>query len=133
MRRIGVIWIALLALACLSCKSGNGPDDPKDLEITYPRGGETFTVGQKVTITWKASDKIVSVFFKLSTHPDSGWTQAIKLQSIPAENGSWDWTIGAEEWPARPPYPSSLCRIKILDYETLGSTYADSCAAFTVN
>jgi hypothetical protein len=114
--RIGGIWIALFALMCLFCNSGNGPDEPKDLEITYPKGGETFTVGQKVTVTWNAAATVSTIYFKLSTDNGATWTQSVNANSIDASAGSYEWAVGSEYWPANPAYPSDQCMLKILEY-----------------
>ena len=105
------------ALSCLICDSIEGPNgETKDLEITYPKGGETFSVGQKVTIQWSAAATVTTIYFKLSTDGGSTWTESVNKNSINASDKSYEWTVGSEYWPANPSYPSNQCKLKILEY-----------------
>ncbi len=58
--------------------------------VTNPKGGETYTVGQKINITW-TSCNVQNVFI--------GWRQGGHDQGLfsetptPASNGSYQWTV----------------------------------------
>jgi hypothetical protein len=121
------------ALLFLGCDSGtNDPTDSMTLAIPS-KGGKTFNVGDTVTVSWKPNSSISSVYFKMTTNPDSGWNETIINGSVPATDGQWKWVVGNEYFKQKISYPSNKCKMKILDYETLGATYRDSTGYFTVN
>ena len=66
------------------------PNDPASITITNPIGGETFTPGQTVSITW-TSCNVDNVFI--------GWAQGGHDKGLFSENptsasqGSYQWTV----------------------------------------
>ena len=94
----------------------------KYLVLMYPAtswGGDYFTVGDTIPVTWRAaSDKVSSVRVQLST--DGGMLyQDILTSSIPPPVQSTKWVVGSEQG-YNFAYPSKLCRIKIRDYNNVG-------------
>jgi hypothetical protein len=74
------------------------------LMLTSPNGGESWTVDATETISW-LFDSISDV--KLEVSHDDGATWSTIVASMPASNGSYDWTVTGPG--------SSRCWIKISD------------------
>ena len=128
------------ALLIAMCDPGPDPDrcaisDPdKLIEITYPRGGESFRHGQDVKIQWKADTldlSSIGIQYSLNGGP---W-RFVSGNSIPIiPDGSeaacmeYKWKIGGE-WEEEGEYepgeyslPDSA-RIRIFDYQDQQGTY----------
>jgi hypothetical protein len=104
----------------------------KYIVISYPTGGETFKVGNTVTIRFKAcADKVSSLRFKLSA--DNGASFGDMLTgSVNPSLTSFDWVVGSEPGPDAPfAYPSSTCILQIRDYT--GAPYWANTGVFTVS
>jgi hypothetical protein len=81
-RRWNTIFFLLLAL-CLAV-SGQG------LQINSPAGGEAFTAGQSVTITWSSSSGIDNVSLSFSFDAMKNWDAIVG--STP-NTGSYTWIV----------------------------------------
>ena len=127
-----LVQLLSLSVVCLAvfmtCDNGTGPTPPaKTLEIVAPKGGESYKVGQTVTIKWKINDatKISSVGIKLS--PDNGKTIPnidLETSSIFPPTDSFSWTITSDQ-------ASTQCVIKVYDY--LDKSINDQSGVFTVS
>jgi len=127
------MFIAALAVCGLliGCNKANNPvqtpPTPKPLELLYPKGGESLTVGDIDTVKWRINDttKISSVMAKLSI--DTGKTYDVVITSsgsvFPPQT-SVPWTITGTQ-------VSTQCKIKIYDY--LDQSINDQSGAFTVH
>ncbi|MDD5110241.1 MAG: Ser-Thr-rich GPI-anchored membrane family protein [Patescibacteria group bacterium] len=64
------------------------------ITVLTPNGGETWTKGEKVTITWSAPKDITSVNIRLavSGNPDSQNFNAAIASGVP-NTGSYSWTV----------------------------------------
>ena len=100
----GVICAIVIATQCKS--STNPPPPPPTLELLYPKGGQSFKVGDTVLIKWSIHDtnqvKSVGISYSL----DNGRTFP-GTQIIPSDTGSHGsttypdvdcrWIIGARD------------------------------------
>lgn len=70
------------------------PPQPRHILVTSPNGGETFTAGERVTITfttsgtWQPGD---SVRLEYCTGLDAVWRQVPGAENVAYEAGSFDW------------------------------------------
>jgi hypothetical protein len=102
--RIGLILIgaAQILIGCGEDAAGPAVDPDAQLILLEPKGGETFRVGDSVSVRWKAQGKgleeISSVTVSFS--PDSGSTWiSLKNGSIAVGDAQWGdygWRIPAE-------------------------------------
>lgn len=93
------------------------------VEITSPNGGQTFTAGDEVTITWDSTnvDKVTLMYETGSTN---------NIATNVANTNSYDWTVDIGNMM---PGTEKDVKIKIIAYETgVGSVQDTSDAAFTV-
>jgi hypothetical protein len=80
---------------------------PPSVGVTFPNGGEVFTPGADVTITWNQNDNVgvVSDSIYYSTDGGSAW--------VPVWGGgattSYGWTV--------PATPSTTCRVKVVAFD----------------
>lgn len=95
------------------------PSSPASLAVTYPNGGETFTAGEKITVTWKSCNISNSVGVTLSGFPYpsdrqffvGSWgsaTNGTQIVTIPSNVTSGKYVMnistppesnpGAEDW-----------------------------------
>jgi hypothetical protein len=107
----------------------------KYIVVTFPTTGQTFSVGQTVTITWKDTPaKLSSIRITLSTDGGkSGFsTGDILAQSISDLSiKSYSWVIGSEPGAGAPfSYPSSQCILRVSDYIT--KEFYDVSSTFSV-
>ncbi len=67
------------------------------LRVTYPNGGEAFTVGQAITVTWAANeDSINRVEIFLSPDEGETWYSITPNGSVNAGEAGWEayqWTV----------------------------------------
>lgn len=101
-----LLLIAVIA-SFLSCDT-NGPQQeectPIDVpvEIVYPRGGETFSVGDTVTIKWKAVRAVANPV-SIAVFTDSGKTHTMLVDTaVVVPDGDvacmkHEWIIGVNE------------------------------------
>jgi hypothetical protein len=95
------------------------------VKITFPNGGETFNVGDKIRISWEATEKTA---FNL------GWTTGPgslnSIQSINSPSARYlDWTVNVDNLL---PGQSRQIKIDILSYPQSGIFTDQSDAFFTV-
>jgi hypothetical protein len=137
--------VAVLAgLLCLRCSEPDAdacPDDGKQILLTYPKGGETFRIGDSLRVKWKLCNagltEINAVDPMLS--PDSGKTWCFLQQSsIPVGDrsfGNYAWkipdSIGLQgRWFSLK--NNSKCRIKVEQYTPLSDSQVSIGNIFTI-
>jgi len=81
------------------------------IQLTSPNGGESFVAGTVDTIKW-TSTNITNVKLEYTTNGGTDW--ATIIESTPASNGSYAWTI--------PNTPSIQCKVKISDVDNTSIT-----------
>jgi hypothetical protein len=59
------------------------------IRVITPNGGEKYTEGDPINISWTASSDLASVTISYSTNAGSSWTQIIS--GVPALSGSYQW------------------------------------------
>ena len=91
------------------------------ITVTAPNGGENFTVGANMTVTWSSSGVTGNVDILLSTN--SGGTFPVTLTSATANDGSETIVV--------PNNPSTQCQVRVVDTNT-GTIMDDSNADFTI-
>jgi len=90
------------------------------ITVTYPNGGETWTVGTTQTITWTSQGSVGNVNIDLSTNGGTNWTN---LVSNTVNDGSQTVTV--------PNTPSSTCRVRVQEPD--GSPSDTSNNNFTIS
>lgn len=99
---------------------GSAESFEKSIELTYPTGGEEFSIGDTISITWN-SVLVQNVFIEYSIDEGEHWTDIVA--SHDADLGSYRWGI--------PDAPSNQCFIRIFD--TFDLTINDrNVAPFTI-
>lgn len=95
---------ALVIYNAQSSDGSGGPIDlPPNVNLTYPVGGERFTVGSSLRISWSASDDKGIQSQKVEFSPDG-----VSFSTIANLNGSarsFDWRV--------PGWPTSGARIRV--------------------
>ncbi len=88
----------------------------KYIVITSPTAGQTFSVGQTVTITWKDTPaKLSSLRVRLSTDGGRSFGEMLTSSISDLSQTSYAWVIGSEPGGSFS-YPSSSCVLRIQDY-----------------
>ncbi|MCK4654534.1 MAG: DUF1349 domain-containing protein [Candidatus Cloacimonetes bacterium] len=77
---------------------------PGCITLLAPNGGETYTVGDSLSVSWTSQD-ITNVKIELSTNGGTSWTELIA--STNASTGTYSTIV--------PNSPSSACKIKVTD------------------
>jgi uncharacterized repeat protein (TIGR01451 family) len=92
--------------------TATGTYTPQPVALTYPTGGELWTVGETRTITWSSSGAGPLVTIEISRDGGSSWTG---IASSTANDGTEPWTVSG---------PSGSCRIRVTSsqYPSLSST-----------
>ncbi|MFN4234777.1 MAG: YCF48-related protein [Bacteroidia bacterium] len=93
---------------------------PPTIVVTAPNGGEFYGIGNSYYITWNSSG-ISNVKIEYTTNNGSTWNTIVN--SVPASNGSYLWTV--------PNTPSQSCRVRISDVNN-SSTSDLSNSLFTI-
>lgn len=91
------------------------------ITVNSPNGGENFTVGGNMNVTWSSSGVTGNVDILLSTN--SGGTFPVTLASSTANDGSETIVV--------PNNPGTTCRVRVRDTNT-GTILDDSNADFTI-
>ncbi len=134
-----VISFSILLTSCDSSTEpeDNMPDNGKNVQVVYPIGGESFTVGQTVTIQFKINaTKVASAMPNISINGGMSWDD-IPKQAVYANSGgggqllTCQWIIGQEVIPVTYDTTLTNCKIKIYDYGKI--TEIDVSGAFTVS
>ncbi|MFO7792577.1 MAG: C1 family peptidase [Candidatus Saliniplasma sp.] len=93
-------------------------DDPPEITVTRPNGGETFTSGTDETITWSTTageNPIDYVDLYYSTDSGSSWTS---IATGLSNSGSYTWTVPNEDG------ENCLIRARVID--TAGTSGEDT-------
>lgn len=93
------------------------------VNLTSPQGGETFTPGQTIKITWKETVSHDTENWDLYFSKDGGTTYEILQLDIDVKTLEFDWTI--------PTTITDKARIKVVQDNTEGD-YSDESAFFTI-
>jgi photosystem II stability/assembly factor-like uncharacterized protein len=107
------VWIP----SSLSCGSAPSPE----IQVIYPNGGETLTVGSEVEVAWNYTGSITYLNLYYSTDGGDNWI--FVDDGVLASNYSYIWTV--------PNTPSSECLFKIEDNGNT-SIYDESNSLFTI-
>ncbi|NOX18239.1 MAG: T9SS type A sorting domain-containing protein [Chlorobi bacterium] len=83
---------------------GSAESFEKSIELTYPTGGEEFSIGDTISIAWN-SVLVQNVFIEYTVDEGATWTDI--ATSYDASLGSYRWGI--------PDSPSNQCFIRIFD------------------
>jgi hypothetical protein len=89
------------------------------LRVIRPNGGESYTVGDQISVQWSASPDLTKISVLYSTNSGSSWT--LVDNSVGASVGQYSWTA--------PNIPGTQYRVKV----DAGSVSDESDADFTVN
>lgn len=92
------------------------------LTLTSPNGGETWIVGNPYNITWNTTGTVNYVDLYYSTNGGSSWSF---INDFISNTGSYSWTV--------PNYPSSNCRVKVVDTNNPSTIYDVSNSSFTIS
>ncbi|MBN1983151.1 MAG: hypothetical protein JW795_16575 [Chitinivibrionales bacterium] len=138
-RVISYVTLAVFtSLFFFGCKSPEEPNGQKPdngfLQLKAPLGGETFKVGDKVTVKFIVTPAEV-LQTDISVSIDNGATfKEVTSASIPSKGAieqSYEWTIGQEKETVDYKATNTTCILKIRDYRD--ATHNDKSKAFTIN
>jgi hypothetical protein len=120
---------SLLGLFALSIGCNNStnppPTPPGPLQLLHPTGGETFKVGQAVTVQWKINDSTQLSTVEVDLSIDSGKTfLSIFDHSFPLDITTTAWTPTQDQ-------VSTGCVIKVKSY--IPPYLPDKSGIFTVS
>jgi hypothetical protein len=106
------------------------------ITIFTPNGGETFQVGGKIDVTWKADESVLTTAMVKVDCGTGDWFALTGSSSIPYAPGSASLTIPDSVYSSSQrklvAFPaSSNCKLKLQDYTTT-SAYDTSDAVFTI-
>jgi len=90
------------------------------VQVTSPNGGENWFVNSQQNITWTSSN-VNNVNIDYSTNNGGAWLNI--ASSVPASNGSYNWTI--------PNTPSTECIVRVSS-SSVGSVFDISDNVFTI-
>jgi hypothetical protein len=140
-RRFGLFLLgmagAIAAFTQCNGDTGNTPVTHPPLELLFPKGGESFKVGDTVTIKWSVHEPQNIPSVGISYSKDGGktfpTTQIIGNSSVAYPDTTFKWVIGNE-------YVSDKFILVIWEYNgqclsgssNCTSTYHDKSAQFTV-
>jgi hypothetical protein len=141
---------AFIGLSCaflffFQCKSGTEtqPTPPPTLELLYPKGGETFKVGDTVTVKWTIHDqtafKAVGISYSLDSGKTVPTTQLILNPKPPF--GSFTYPDTMYTWVIDSLYISNKFVLVIWDYNgacisgssKCSNPYHDKSAPFVIH
>ncbi len=117
MGRLGRSWLIMFALASLTHSAA------AHVSLDYPVGGETFTVGEILTVQWHILVEHNQQDWDLYFSSDGGTTYDPIELDLPVEQLQYDWTV--------PDVLTEQARIKIVQDNT-GTDYSDSSGNFTI-
>lgn len=119
--------IAAAALSMGGCATEEEAGGSGKIQLTYPRGGETFKEGDSLYITWKVAagdlGEFTSVQPRISLDDGASWVDLRPTGSISTSSanwGRWGWKIdsvivsGAKKAVA----PNSMVRFRVMEYST---------------
>jgi hypothetical protein len=93
-------------------------DPVASVRLLRPNGGESFTVGDPIHISWTAS-LVSTVALQFSTDGGASWRPIVGAENLPAVQGSYTWTATT---------PGTGNRVRVMS----GALYDDSDANYTV-
>lgn len=132
-----LIPVFILVLDCESSTEpeNNMPQNGENIEVTYPIGGETFYIGDTITITFKVNaDSIEGVLPRISIDSGKSWPEITVEQITPPGSGGqhipYIWTIGEEIGEVDYKDTNPVCIIKIQNYND--SKEFDKSGMFTI-
>lgn len=116
-----IISVLILGFALISSKPVYAIDG--FVNVTYPNGGQTFTEGDKVTITWDSSPNIdkVAIMYKTDQHHEN-WVAF----TAPNTN-TYTWTVDVGNT------TNTQFYIEIIGYETGKGSITNFGNYFTIN
>lgn len=131
-RLIGSVAILALFASCgddssTSPESTSSAIGRRGVTITAPNGGETFKVGDSLTVKWSVTNDSLTMAAVVMLCGDNSTEIPLYPNGITRDMAEWQNV--RVKMPA-PPVPS--CRIKVRDYTMLG-IYDTTDARFTVN
>ncbi len=91
-----------------------------EITVTWPNGGESFSVGSSTDIAWSSAGSVGNVEIEYSTNNGSSWST---ISSSTSNDGSYSWTI--------PNAISTQCLVRIGEASD-GSPSDTSNAEFTI-
>ena len=140
--RFGLIMLVLTGavLTLTQCKSNTGtnPTPPPPLELLYPKGGQSFKVGDTVLIKWSVHQPQNIPSVGVSYSLDGGKTfptyQVLGTGSVAYPDSTLRWIVGQED-------VSSQFILVIWEYESqclsgslsCPSPYHDKSSSFVVH
>jgi hypothetical protein len=93
--------------------------------LKAPNGGQSYTPGQNVTISWISDDDLVVSNVDLLLSTDGGATYPTTIAAAQAPIGSYNWTV--------PNINTTTARIRVVARDAVNNTGADdSDADFTI-
>ena len=118
MYRIKFLLIAIILSFTLSVKVF------PHVGLDYPHGGETFEVGDIVTIEWREEASHGTSDWDLLFTSNGGLTWEDIATDLPKSQLSYDWTV--------PNVSSNICRIRIVQDNQATANYTDDSGDFTI-
>lgn len=139
---VAALCVATFFAGCSDDSVSPQDEKPKNgiLEVVAPLGGESFKIGQSVTVRFKVNPKQVSsvaLQVQIDTTAAAAWHYIPSIALTPTKTDSdgelisYTWTIGNEH--VKPAYKdvNAMCRIKVSDYNN-GSNL-DRSGYFTIS
>ncbi len=117
--RLGRLWGAACVIVSAAATFSVASDG---INITSPNGGEAYSVGQTITITWQIETDKISGNVVFSFSPDNGVSRYEILSDkdiVPTNQDIYDGANGSVDWTI----PDSLST----DYDPTISTISDQC------
>lgn len=129
MRMKSILFVSLLVAVCLLSGCGDKTNGPNNipvngqLEVVYPKGGETLYIGNKVTVSFKINPaEVLAAVPWISVNGGQKYTEITTNQinaiGTDAQVLTYEWTIGSEATPANYKDTNTQCILKIQDYAT---------------
>ncbi len=98
---------------------------PPTVAVTAPNGGESYSAGQNVNITWTASDNFTVNHVDLYYSTDGGATFPNLIASNEPNDGSYTWVA--------PSVYTTMARVRVVAYDQVDNSANDaSDANFTI-
>jgi hypothetical protein len=105
----------------------------KYLLLLNPKGGDSYTVGQTVPISWRATPDVSSVGIGLSIDGGKSSFQDITKGSLAyPQITSYQWVIGSEENGSFTYGATNSCVINVYSYTAKTEIFDKNAATFTI-
>jgi Developmentally Regulated MAPK Interacting Protein. len=119
-------FLGIFAMS-IGCNNSTNPPPtpPGPLQLLHPTGGETFKVGQAVTVQWKINDatQISSVEVDLSIDNGKSFSPLVN-HSLPPDTTTITWTPAVDQI-------STTCKIRVKNY--IAPYFPDISGTFTLS